>query len=247
MGDPTTAALIGLGAQGIGMIGEGARYRRNMAGQEHLMNIQQQNQMGLNQQGHQLQMDMWNKTNYPAQIEMMRKAGLNPALMYGQAGASGQTGSQGGGSAAGGAVPAVNMNDMLIGSQIAKLRAEKDNIDADTKKKGGELANLKANTEKALYEAFESQMRGKLDRETFDDQVRIIRQKYIKDVIETEMLKSKTELNEQQKSQLEHKIYQEWAKVGFEGLDTVLSFLPKHMTKIVTDGVTTIKKSLSGG
>ena len=35
--------------------------------------------------------EMWEKTNYPAQIEQMKKAGLSPALMYGQAGAGGGT------------------------------------------------------------------------------------------------------------------------------------------------------------
>ena len=33
--------------------------------------------------------EMWEKTNYAAQIEQMKKAGLSPALMYGQAGAIG--------------------------------------------------------------------------------------------------------------------------------------------------------------
>ena len=35
--------------------------------------------------------EMWEKTNYAAQIEQMKKAGLSPALMYGQAGAGGGT------------------------------------------------------------------------------------------------------------------------------------------------------------
>lgn len=60
-----------------------------------------QNQQNLNQQGHNLQMDMWNKTNYGAQMDHLKKAGLNPALMYQQGGQGGQTGSQTGGSAGG--------------------------------------------------------------------------------------------------------------------------------------------------
>jgi hypothetical protein len=32
-------------------------------------------------------MDMWNKTNYGAQVEHMKNAGLNPALMYKGSGA----------------------------------------------------------------------------------------------------------------------------------------------------------------
>ena len=35
--------------------------------------------------------EMWEKTNYAAQIDQMKKAGLSPALMYGQAGAGGGT------------------------------------------------------------------------------------------------------------------------------------------------------------
>jgi hypothetical protein len=35
--------------------------------------------------------EMWEDTNYAAQVEQMKKANLNPALMYGQAGAGGGT------------------------------------------------------------------------------------------------------------------------------------------------------------
>ena len=147
IGKNETAANMGASAVGgaIGMIGEGARYRRNMKGQKNLMDIQQQNQMALNQQGHKLQMDMWKKTNYPAQIAMLKEAGLNPALMYGSAGQGGTTGSQGGGSAAGGAVPGVNMNDMLIGAQIANL-----NADTSKKENEGRLEGLKADQQAIL-------------------------------------------------------------------------------------------------
>ena len=40
---------------------------------------------------HNKQMDLWNKTNYPAQVEQMRKAGLNIGLMYNGQGQGGQT------------------------------------------------------------------------------------------------------------------------------------------------------------
>ena len=35
--------------------------------------------------------EMWDKTNYPAQVEQMKEANLSPALMYGQGGAGGGT------------------------------------------------------------------------------------------------------------------------------------------------------------
>ena len=78
-----------------------AETKRGNATERGFMEQQYQNQRSLNQQGHDLQMDMWNKTNYGAQLQHMKDAGLNPALMYGMGGGGGATtGSQGGGSAA---------------------------------------------------------------------------------------------------------------------------------------------------
>ena len=55
----------------LGMIGGHGQERRNYRNNRRLMELQHQNQMGLNRQGHDLQMDMWNKTNYGAQVEHM--------------------------------------------------------------------------------------------------------------------------------------------------------------------------------
>lgn len=155
-------------ALGIGMLqattnmfGASKQHKRN----KELMGIQQGNQQQLNRQGHQLQMDMWNKTNYQAQIEHMKKAGLNPALMYGMGGGGGTTaGSQGGGSASGGGSP-VQMHPMDI-ANIAKVQSEIDlnkakerNLDsgtgvneAQTKKIGAEFKNVNADTIKKIQE-----------------------------------------------------------------------------------------------
>jgi hypothetical protein len=130
-----SGAGSGLISGAMGMIGGIGQANRQYHRQKKLMGLQDQYQRGLNQQGHDLQMDMWNKTNYKAQLEHMRAAGLNPALMYGSAGASGTTGSQGGGSAAGGQAvgeKVMDLQNMLLGAQLEKLAAEKDNIDKDT-------------------------------------------------------------------------------------------------------------------
>lgn len=149
--DPVTGSMIaGAGMQGLSMLGQNRRNKKAFRQQKKLMDLQMQNQMGLNQQGHQLAMDMWNKTNYGAQVEHMKEAGLNPALMYGQAGAGGQTGSGSGGSAASGGAPAVqpmDMQNMLIGAQIAKLNAETKNIDKDTNVKDYTIGNIIASTD----------------------------------------------------------------------------------------------------
>lgn len=72
--------------------------------------------------------DLWQKTNYPAQMEQLRKAGLNPGLLYGMGGPGGTLGSSS-------SMPDVgNMGGMglLQGSMLA---AQIANINADTKLK----------------------------------------------------------------------------------------------------------------
>ena len=128
--------VYGGASQLLGMFGGHHAERRNYRNNRNLMGLQNQYQRGLNQQGHDLQMDMWNKTNYGAQVEHMKNAGLNPALMYKGAGAGGTTGSQSGGSASMGSSQAgkvMDLSNALIGAQINKLEAsaEKDRSDAN--------------------------------------------------------------------------------------------------------------------
>lgn len=123
--------MLGMLQGAFNMLGAGQQHRR----QKELMDIQFGNQQELNRQGHQLQMDMWNKTNYGAQIEHMKKAGLNPALMYGMSGGGGTTaGSQGGGSAASGSAVQMHPMDManlsLVDAQRKKLEAEAGEINS---------------------------------------------------------------------------------------------------------------------
>jgi len=121
---------------GLSMIGGHQQERRNYRNNRNLMGLQNEYQRGLNQQGHDLQMDMWNKTNYGAQVQHMKDAGLNPALMYKGAGPGGTTGSQGGGSASMGSSQqgkVMDLQNMLVGAQIKDLNAgaEKKKAEAD--------------------------------------------------------------------------------------------------------------------
>lgn len=124
--------MSGIGGAALGMlggaIGAGSQHRR----QKELMGIQDKYQRGLTKYGHDLQFDMWNKTNYKAQLEHMKAAGLNPALMYGSAGAPGTTGSQTGGGAAGGQAAAFNYMDM---SNMMLMKAQKDDLEATARLK----------------------------------------------------------------------------------------------------------------
>ncbi|AXH74336.1 MAG: DNA pilot protein [Microviridae sp.] len=107
--------------------------------QQGMMSQQMANQMKLNEQGQQIQLDTWDKTNYSAQIAQLNKAGLNPALLYSKGGSGGTTGGQGGGtassgtSASGTAQMAQGMNTINV-MELKTMMAQKDLIDAQRKK-----------------------------------------------------------------------------------------------------------------
>ena len=105
--------------------------------------------------------EMWEKTNYAAQIEQMKKAILSPALMYGQAGAGGGTvsGAQGQGTSQ----PTDRSVEMKLrgqemGLQLANLasqikldesQANKNNADAN-KTKGVDTELVKSSIENLI-------------------------------------------------------------------------------------------------
>ena len=134
---------IGLGTLGGAVYNEFSRGRdtdQQKALQNHSAMLQRQNA----QHAFDLSKRMWDETNYGAQMKHMMDAGLNPGLMYGQGGQGGttQTGSApspGGGSASGGGLTAKMMG---LGLQQEMIRAQKDNIDADTNKKNEETKTL---------------------------------------------------------------------------------------------------------
>jgi len=141
-------AAAGIGAVGgaLGMIGQNKRAKKQHNRQKELMGIQLKNQQQLNKQGQQLQMQTWRDTNYGAQMDMMKEAGLNPALMYGMSGGGGATtGSQGGGSAQGGNSHApmdigASVQASLMMAQASKLKAETKEIEAKTDKVGQDIS-----------------------------------------------------------------------------------------------------------
>ena len=130
---------------GMGMVLGAYNDRRQLKQQDKLLKQQEGYNRNAAQFSHDLQYDMWQKTNYPAQMEQMKKAGLNPALMYGMSGGGGtttgsatQSAPQGGGAPAGGGEA---MAMMQMGMQNQMLQAQKDLIEAQTKKTNAEAEN----------------------------------------------------------------------------------------------------------
>lgn len=87
-------ALTGAIGAGMGLVGTAVnavgRNKRNRKAQQ----LQIEGQKEMSEFNRQQQMKLWEDTNYQAQMEQMRKAGLNVGLMYGMQGQGGQTNAQ---------------------------------------------------------------------------------------------------------------------------------------------------------
>lgn len=88
------------------------------------------------------QLEMWKATSYGPQVEQMKKAGINPALLYGISGGGAQTV---GADMPTGTGPQANTSSSAMGIQsamsIALMQAQKDKLEADAN-----AANAQADT-----------------------------------------------------------------------------------------------------
>jgi hypothetical protein len=141
------------------------RQKKIFGQQKKLMGMQQNNQMALNKQMQEIQMQNWENTNYKAQMEQMKKAGLNVGMMYGGSGAGGATMGGGSGGSAGGAVApsmeqgaaklmGIGLESAMMESQMELIKAQTEETRAKTEKTKGvdtdlgksPIENLNANT-----------------------------------------------------------------------------------------------------
>lgn len=139
-------ALIGAGAgivgQVMGIANQRGQERRQVNQQRKLNELQINAQGRMNKTQKDLDLEMWRDTNYSAQVEEAKKAGMSISALYGGSGASGATvGGGGGGNVAGGVAEAPSQANnsktalMMQVAQLGLLGAQKKNIEADTENK----------------------------------------------------------------------------------------------------------------
>lgn len=130
--------IVGGAISAIGDIGSEERQRE---AQQKLTRDQIEGAKELASYNQGLALDTWHKTNVGAQKAEYENAGMNPALMYGGSGGTGTT--------AGGSMPmptggvaassaATTANKLNMGMQLAQMgliKAQTENVEADTNKK----------------------------------------------------------------------------------------------------------------
>lgn len=129
---------------GMGLLLQGVNDRRQLKQQQKLQDMQITGQQQMTDYNMKKQFEMWKSTNYGAQMEELKKANLNPALIYGMGGGGGMTAGSASGNVTAGTAPTGGreVQDMMgMGLQLQLLKAQKENIEADTKNKLGDAAN----------------------------------------------------------------------------------------------------------
>lgn len=151
LGQQVGSGIVGTG---MGMLDEAimgnSRRKKQVEQQKKLTDINVAGQGQLMDKAQQQQLEMWDATNYTAQMEQMRKAGLNPALMYAGGGGEGTTGSIGGGGVGTGSASSeaeqkqaqnaqqgMALQMAKMGAEIKVMEAQAKKLEADAEYTGG--------------------------------------------------------------------------------------------------------------
>lgn len=132
-----------------------------------------------------MQLDLWNKTNYPAQVKKLKEAGLNPALLYGKGGGGGAT--VGAGMPSTGQTPPTMSNGGImelmqfkLQQQLTESEVKKNEADANlsntraNKESGVDTDNTIADTEVKKAEAAIKRTQAEIQGRTVNEQINII-------------------------------------------------------------------------
>lgn len=179
-----------------------ARQRRQ---QRKLQEIQIAGSKELTDYNFAKSLEQWKATNYGAQMEEIKKAGLNPGLLYGMGGAGGATTAGSAGNVTGANAPtgggeimglmAQNLNLRMMNAQIENLKADTQKKEAEATKTAGvdtELAKSQislnnANTGNTEVDTKLKELQIKIDQQhynftaaSYDDALGMIHENYRK-------------------------------------------------------------------
>lgn len=156
------AASAGIGA-GMGILLGEYNDHRQLRQQQKLQELQIEGQKRMTDYTYAKQLQMWHDTNYEAQMEHIKNAGLNPGLMYGMGGGGGTTTGSGSGSVAGANAPTGGreIQDLTgMGMQMQMMQAQKELLQSQTEKNEAEAAKIKGvDTQEGVQRMEESKTR----------------------------------------------------------------------------------------
>ena len=140
---------------GMGLLLSDVNDKRQLTMNERLLQQQAQANRDMLDYQKQKDLEMWKATNYPAQVEQMKLAGLNAGLIYGMSGGGGVTTGSSGSNVGSNNAPSggneimglmTQANIALTAAQTRKLNAEADNLEGDTANKPIIGKNIEADT-----------------------------------------------------------------------------------------------------
>lgn len=147
MGGQAASSIVGTG---MGLLLQDQQDRRQLRQQRRLQGLEMEGQRQMTDYNLEKQYELWQRTSYPSQVEQLKKAGLNPAMIYGMGGAGGSTADIKTGNVTGAHAP-MGGGEIGMGIQLgmdARLKqAQIDNINADTKLKEVNVPKTEAETD----------------------------------------------------------------------------------------------------
>lgn len=193
----------------LGLALAGINDRRQLRQQQKLQDMQIKGDKQLTDYNFIKQMEMWNNTNYPAQMAMLRKAGLNPALMYEGGGQGGSTAITQG-NVAGGTAPTGGQEIMqMMGMGLTKdlQLAQIENIKAQTQKTKAETTAVEPSIAKTKQETLNLQTQNAIaelekafQSDTLQNRESIVNLSLSKLIEETRILENNREISDETKT-----------------------------------------------
>lgn len=193
-GNALTGGLIGTG---LGLMMEKHEDARQLNQQQKLSTMQYNINKQTADDNYKRSLDMWNATNYEAQIEHLKAAGLNPSLLYGKGGGGGATAAaapaQG---VSTGEAPKGNNEAAGMGLQIAQMSLQTKLLDAQIKNIEADTANKEANTSNTGVDTKQKQLELEIRGETRDVAIERIQAEAVKVDAEMEQAKNNRKISD---------------------------------------------------